>query len=237
MQDDMRSAKIQEIRAEIRNTPSPRQVEATTLEARTKNKELRENIKEFGVARYPTPTKKIKSITKLKKRIEQFFDYSYHSTAKQDKNNARETVNDLALWLGYSSRNTLMQAIATSRDNEPEYAEWLEYAVSKLEDRFDKEWLDTIRASTDPRAIDQYAKFIERMDKLRATSNPKDDEKQAVNISINIAKNEIVNEAIDKSIDSLFGKINKPVVIEADVDDDDGLIVAGLLESDSEVKP
>lgn len=200
----------------ISQTPTPRQVQSTMLESITTNKSHYKDPKLMEIKRYPTPTKKIKSISMLKKRINQFFDCDYIPNTPDDLKNNRKTINDLATWLGYASKNTLMLAI--QNNSVPEYSEWLEYAVCKLENDIETAWLTRIEsAPKNAKAFEQYDKFLARMDNVRARYAAKEDKKD-LNISINIAKVERIDEAIYKSVSNLQETVNKSIANAQDAD-------------------
>jgi hypothetical protein len=192
---------LRQRKAEINAVPSPINVASTMLEAVTKVKTEHVAPKELMPKKYPTPGKKITSIGRLKKRIEQFFDEFYVPDNPKDGRNARKTVNDLALWLGYASSNSLYRAMASPEY--PEYGEWLEYAVGRIEDKFEKDWLNKIEhAGKDSKGYEQYDKFLARQDRARERAMPKED-KSSLNVTVNIAKFERLDETIAKSVGAL----------------------------------
>ncbi len=187
-------------RSLVNKMPTPRQIEGRAMEY-DKSVSIYENkpVRQWKVFRYPTPTKKFKSIGQLRKRINNFFDADYVPSPKEWQK--RKTVNDLALFLGYSSKHALFASMRS--DTEPEYNDWLDMAIGVIEDRIEEAWIERAKSTKDTKG---FALYMERHDKQRGLYNESKDSN--VNININIAKQERIDSAIDNVMEIMNTSIS-----------------------------
>lgn len=171
-------------------------------------------VRTWKVFRYPTPTKKFKSIGQLRKRINQFFDEDYVPSPREWQK--RTTVNDLALFLGFSSKHSMFAAMRSG--TEPEYNEWLDMAIGVLEDRIEEKWIERANETKDTKG---FALYMERHDRQRGLYEESADSK--VNINISIAKQERIDSAIDNVMEIMGSSLskNKESAVDAVVVDSD----------------
>ena len=113
-----------------------REIESKKLENIKKTKK---QMSEWGLYRYPTPLKKIPSISILRKKLDEFFDS--HNTQYSNASDL-PTVTELALFLGYPSQRALYNEINNPNQTEPEYAMYLERAVSLITDRITRKQME-----------------------------------------------------------------------------------------------
>lgn len=166
---------------------------ANGLTIREKEQKKIENINKtrkemlsWGVYRYPTPTKKIKSLSLLRKKLNEFFlENSADETA--DK---LPTPTKLAIYLGYASSSAMYKDI--NDRSEPEYSDALERAVDMIKDALQKRQLEIAENKEDWRGIDAV---LQRMDKAQGldTKTSKSD----VNVNITIEQRQRIKSTID----------------------------------------
>ena len=156
----------------------------------------------FNPSNLRTPTRTIKSIGAMKIRVEQFFDKEYIPKDAIDKKNTRITPNDFALWLGYTSIGSLTKSISAFKDEDP-YKQWIEFALGQIEDGFLKTWIQKVEECKSFKALDNYEKILNRMDKY----SYKEEKSNNISVTINVAKEERIDNALEKSIGTLTSSL------------------------------
>lgn len=182
-------------------------------------------VREFAISKYPTPMRKVKSIGALRKKIEHFFDPNYVPDAKEWKQ--RTTLNDLALFLGYASQQSMLGALYQG----DEYSKWIEYAIGRLLGIFDEQWLGYMSDSKDPaKAMEGFVMAMERrIDK----ANPNKDSKGQIDININISKEKQYEAELDESI-SMMTEVYADVEEITDSNDNEEALM--MLEAPEETE-
>ena len=156
---------------------------------KSKNKEN----KALNIVKMPISGRHIKSLGDLRKRIAKFFDEDYIPTENEPQ--SRETVNDLAMWLGYGGATSLINAIKKNRDSQ--YTEFLSAAVDKiLTEREETAWNICVKKKA-TRDIVEMIKYNNQKYNMQ-----QDDSKTDINININ-AKTNIIRESVYKAMEAI----------------------------------
>lgn len=185
--------------------PTIREVESRKLENINKQKA---QIREWGLYKYPTPTKRIKSVSQLKKKLDEFFET--HPIDNKTKAVDLPTPTQLAVFLGYPSQASLFAEI--NNPVEPEYSAFLARAVDLIRDALMRKQMGIAERAGKWEGIDAALSRIERIDVGTA---PESDSKSAINIQINLNAREktknLVNESIASLMSDLKSSNQKPV--------------------------
>lgn len=185
--------------------PTIREVESRKLENINKQKA---QIREWGLYKYPTPTKRIKSVSQLKKKLDEFFET--HPIDNKTKAVDLPTPTQLAVFLGYPSQASLFAEI--NNPVEPEYSAFLARAVDLIRDALMRKQMGIAERAGKWEGIDAALSRIERID---AGTAPESDSKSAINIQINLNAREktknLVNESIASLMSDLKSSNQKPV--------------------------
>ncbi len=146
----------------------------------------------WGIYRYPTPTKKIKSLSLLRKKLNEFF------TENSAEGQAHElpTPTRLAIYLGYASSTAMYKDIEDR--TEPEYSDALARAVDMIKDALQKRQLEIAEAKEDWRGIDAV---LQRMDKAQGIDTKKS--QNDINVNISIEQKQRIKSTIDDRLDFL----------------------------------
>ena len=188
--------------------PTIREVESKKLENINKSKE---QVRQWGLYKYPTPTKRIKSISQLKKKLDAFFEE--HPIDTKTKVEDLPTPTQLAVYLGYPSLASLFAEI--NNPVEPEYSAFLARAVDLIKDALLKKQMCIAERAGKWDGIDAA---LSRMERLEEKTMPVSDSKSAINIQINLNAREktknIVNESIASLMSDLKSSNQKPVDTE-----------------------
>ena len=140
----------------------------------------------WGIYRYPTPTKKVKSISLLRKKLNQFFmENSAEETADR-----LPTPTRLAIYLGYASSTAMYKDI--NDRTEPEYSDLLARAVDMIKDALQKRQLEIAESKEDWHGIEAV---LQRMDKAQGLDTKKS--QNDVNINISIEEKQRIKSTID----------------------------------------
>ena len=157
----------------------------------------KKELSRWSLYRQPTPSKKIKSVATLRKKIREFFDGCDDIVPP--------TPSQLALYLGYASASALYREIANPQ--EPEYAAELEAAVDRITDFMTVRQMKMAERADDYRG---YESALKRIDALVEKAEGRASNGNApliggdVNIQVNVEK---LNSLIDDSIDSILDSI------------------------------
>lgn len=146
----------------------------------------------WGIYRYPTPTKKIKSLSLLRKKLNEFF------TENSAEGQAHElpTPTRLAIYLGYASSTAMYKDIEDR--TEPEYSDALARAVDMIKDALQKRQLEIAESKEDWRGIDAV---LQRMDKAQGIDTKKS--QNDINVNISIEQKQRIKSTIDDRLDFL----------------------------------
>lgn len=161
-------------------------------------------MQEWGIYRYPTPTKKIKSLSMLRKKIVEFFN-EHDAGAKADK---LPTPTELAVYLGYSSAGAMYRDIRSG--SYPEYSALLDRAVDVIKDNLQRRQLYLAEKKSDWKGIDAV---LQRIDSAQGIDN--NTTNNNVNINISIEQKEKIKSLVDDRLSFLNGtKVEDAIVIE-----------------------
>ena len=149
------------------------------------------NIPAYKVVRFPLQGKYIKSMADLRRRIDKFFDPNY--TPAENEWKSRSTVNDLAIWLGYGGRTSLIRAIKNNQD--PDYTMTLQAAVDYITSQRQEYAWNAICAQKNPgRDMVEFLKL--EKEETRTVTETKES-----NVTVNInQKHELIAESVKRSL-------------------------------------
>lgn len=185
--------------------PTIREVESRKLENLNKTKA---QVREWGLYKYPTPTKRIKSISQLKKRLDEFFET--HPIDNNTKAMDLPTPTQLAVFLGYPSQASLFAEI--NNPVEPEYSAYLSRAVDLIRDALLKKQMGIAEKAGKWDGIDAA---LSRMERIEEKTMPVEDSKASINLQINLNAREKTKNLVAESIASLMSDLKtsnqKPV--------------------------
>lgn len=185
--------------------PTIREVESRKLENLNKTKA---QVREWGLYKYPTPTKRIKSISQLKKRLDEFFET--HPIDNKTKAMDLPTPTQLAVFLGYPSQASLFAEI--NNPVEPEYSAYLSRAVDLIRDALLKKQMGIAEKAGKWDGIDAA---LSRMERIEEKTMPVEDSKASINLQINLNAREKTKNLVAESIASLMSDLKtsnqKPV--------------------------
>lgn len=148
--------------------------------------------------RYPTPTKRIKSISLLRKRIDEFFEEHPTDVYAQDL----PTPTQLAIFLGYPTQQALYNEI--NNPTEPEYSVYLAQAVDMVKDALLRRQMQIAEIGKRWEGIDAA---LSRMERIDERTLPVSDSKQSIAIQINMNAREKTKQLVNDSIASLLGDL------------------------------
>ena len=153
----------------------------------------------------------MKSVSLLRKRIEEFFDRVDHSSSAEDL----PTPSQLAIYLGYSSAQAMYRDI-NNPEVEPEYAQILDRAVDILKDNLQRRQLRMAEARNDWQGVDAV---LQRMDKAQERTEPVKDESKEINVNISIEKKQRIQGFLDDRLgklmaDAEFEDVKTPLIEE-----------------------
>ena len=167
----------------MENELTIREKEQKKIENINKSKQ---EMNSWGIYRYPTPTKKVKSISLLRKKLNQFFmENSAEETADR-----LPTPTRLAIYLGYASSTAMYKDI--NDRTEPEYSDLLARAVDMIKDALQKRQLEIAESKEDWHGIEAV---LQRMDKAQGLDTKKS--QNDVNINISIEEKQRIKSTID----------------------------------------
>jgi hypothetical protein len=167
----------------VENELTIREKEQRKIENINKSKQ---EMNSWGIYRYPTPTKKVKSISLLRKKLNQFFmENSADETADR-----LPTPTRLAIYLGYASSTAMYKDI--NDRTEPEYSDLLARAVDMIKDALQKRQLEIAESKEDWHGIEAV---LQRMDKAQGLDTKKS--QNDVNINISIEEKQRIKSTID----------------------------------------
>ena len=167
----------------MENELTIREKEQRKIENINKSKQ---EMNSWGIYRYPTPTKKVKSISLLRKKLNQFFmENSAEETADR-----LPTPTRLAIYLGYASSTAMYKDINDRA--EPEYSDLLARAVDMIKDALQKRQLEIAESKEDWHGIEAV---LQRMDKAQGLDTKKS--QNDVNINISIEEKQRIKSTID----------------------------------------
>lgn len=185
--------------------PTIREVESRKLENLNKTKA---QVREWGLYKYPTPTKRIKSISQLKTRLDEFFET--HPIDNKTKAMDLPTPTQLAVFLGYPSQSALFAEI--NNPVEPEYSAYLSRAVDLIRDALLKKQMGIAEKAGKWDGIDAA---LSRMERIEEKTMPVEDSKASINLQINLNAREKTKNLVAESIASLMSDLKtsnqKPV--------------------------
>lgn len=185
--------------------PTIREVESRKLENLNKTKA---QVRQWGLYKYPTPTKRIKSISQLKKRLDEFFET--HPINNKTKAMDLPTPTQLAVFLGYPSQASLFAEI--NNPVEPEYSAYLSRAVDLIRDALLKKQMGIAEKAGKWDGIDAA---LSRMERIEEKTMPVEDSKASINLQINLNAREKTKNLVAESIASLMSDLKtsnqKPV--------------------------
>lgn len=185
--------------------PTIREVESRKLENLNKTKA---QVRQWGLYKYPTPTKRIKSISQLKKRLDEFFET--HPIDNKTKAMDLPTPTQLAVFLGYPSQASLFAEI--NNPVEPEYSAYLSRAVDLIRDALLKKQMGIAEKAGKWDGIDAA---LSRMERIEEKTMPVEDSKASINLQINLNAREKTKNLVAESIASLMSDLKtsnqKPV--------------------------
>ena len=178
------------------------ETESTKLEALNKS---RKELEKFDIYRYPATTKRIKSVSILKKKIAEFFEQYGIDTNSLDSPDSLPLPSDLAMFLGYPSYRAMATAINSPTD--PEWSAELERAVEHINNLLMRTQLRMAMDNSDLKGVDSV---IKRLDKINDTSRPREaDPKNQVNIQINIEHKKKIDDFVTDRIENLMSNLGK----------------------------
>ncbi len=175
------------------NLPTIRETESKKLENITKK---RSEMRKWGLYRYPTPTKRIKSVGKLNEAIDAFFEEHPLDVEKASK---LPTPTELALYLGYPSQQALYNEINNPID--PRYSAVLAQAIDMIRDALLKRQMDIAEIGKRWEGIDAA---LSRMERIEERTMPASDSKSSIAIQINMNAQQKTRQLIDESVSSLI---------------------------------
>ena len=181
----------------------------------------KKEMQQWGMYKYPTPTKRIKSVSMLRKKIEQFFDENPVDHVKADK---LPTPTQLAVYLGYPSARSMYDEI--NNPKEPDYSAILARGVDIIKDALGKRQLKIAEEKEDWKGIDAY---LSRLDSEADKTDPSTRKgtgtsKTEVNVTVNMERQERIKDYVSDKMDSLMAEF------EEVKDEDDKNTVTPLLE-------
>lgn len=212
-----------------RNTSSEDQKHLTIFQQEQKRIALnrqKQEIANWGVFRYPTLLKPVKSVSKLEEKIGEYFSqFTDENMFETDllqigkyaeklivKNATLPTVSELANYIGYPSANAIYKELnKPSVSTDARYYMVLEKAVSLIESLYEKRALTLGEKAEDYRA---YTEILKRHDQIKERLEEKEsvginNNNGVVNINLfNSYKNEMKNKVHE------LMENNKAVVIE-----------------------
>lgn len=186
-----------------------REIESKKLENIKKTKK---QMSEWGLYRYPTPLKKIPSISILRKKLDEFFDS--HNTQYSNASDL-PTVTELALFLGYPSQRALYNEINNPNQTEPEYAMYLERAVSLITDRITRKQMEIAEVG---KRWEGIGAVLDREDRISEKTMPDTDSKSAINIQINLNAREKAKNALNENLSSFLSELKMSNLKQIDAD-------------------
>lgn len=148
--------------------------------------------------RYPTPTKRIKSISLLRKKIDEFFESHPTDVYAQDL----PTPTQLAIYLGYPTQQALFNEI--NNPIEPEYSAYLAQAVDMIRDCLLRRQMQIAEIGKRWEGVDAA---LSRMERIEERTMPISDSKQSIAIQINMNAREKTKQLVNDSIASLLGDL------------------------------
>ena len=198
--------------------------------------EKKKDIANWGVFRYPTSLKPVKSVSQLNRKISEYFQqfgYIVTSHTIELKNLMEKeiiedvkvpTVNGLATHLGYPSASALYREImrpAVSTD--PQYYHSLERAISTIEELYEERMITIGEKAGDFRAYsevlkrhdEQRTKMVD-MEKETMLSVPAHGGLQSVSKSISNDMNARIKALMDKT----FASCDAPFVDASEENED-----------------
>lgn len=185
--------------------PTIRSIESKKLENINKTKA---QLREWGLYKYPTPTKRIKSISQLKKKLDEFFEE--HPITNKTKSVDLPTPTQLAVFLGYPSQSALFAEI--NNPVEPEYSAHLARAVDLIRDALLRKQMGIAEKAGKWDGIDAA---LSRMERIEEKTMPVEDSKASINLQINLNAREKTKNLVAESIASLMSDLKtsnqKPV--------------------------
>lgn len=150
--------------------------------------------KMFTILHHPINGRNIKSLGDLQNRLSKFFDLNYEPT--KDEWQKRETVNDLAIWLGYGGRTNLIQSIRKNSD--PDYTYLLQAAVDILTSTRQEFAWERIKKQKNPgRDMIEFLKL-----EKEETSTVVETKENKIDITIS-KKDELIAESVKSSLASI----------------------------------
>ena len=182
----------------------------TIRDTEARRKEIvanREELNTWELYRYPTRNKPIKSRSKLRERIEQFF-------AENEDTPEAITPTRFAIYLGYPSERAMMREINNPNPTDPEYSAMLERGLAMIRDRILDEMLKIAR-SDKMGGWKGFQAALEYIDKQDDSTNPKASKAGGVNIAVQVNNNsesqrERISLLIDDSINNLLKSTEAP---------------------------
>lgn len=190
--------------ASRKEVPTIREIEFSKLENVNKSKK---EMKQWNIYRHPTTTKRVPSISKLRKLISEFFEQ--HVVTATTPVFDYPTVTELALFLGYPNQKKLFYDI--NNPVVPEYSDELARAVDQIQDLMQRKQMDVGASGKDYRGI---ATALERQDKISASVAP--DEASNVKLTISVEAKTKIDNLIADGIANIFGTKE---VIESDFEE------------------
>ena len=181
----------------------------------------KKEMQSWGMYKYPTPTKRIKSVSMLRKKIEQFFEENPVDQVKADK---LPTPTQLAVYLGYPSARSMYDEI--NNPKEPDYSAILARGVDIIKDALGKRQLKIAEEKEDWKGIDAY---LSRLDTEADKTDPNTRKgtgtsKTEVNVTVNMERQERIKDYVSDKMDSLMAEF------EEVKEDEDKNTVTPLLE-------
>lgn len=154
----------------------------------------KKEMQSWGVYRYPTPTKKIKSLSLLKKALNQFFQENPATGQAHEL----PTPTKLAVYLGYASAGQMYKDIREC--SYPEYSMLLERAVDMIKDSLQRRQLEIAENKEDWHGIDAVLQRIDKEQGLDTKTSKAD-----VNVNITIEQKNRIKSTIDDRLGFLKG--------------------------------
>lgn len=181
----------------------------------------KKEMQSWGIYKYPTPTKRIKSVSMLRKKIEQFFEENPVDQVKADK---LPTPTQLAVYLGYPSARSMYDEI--NNPKEPDYSAILARGVDIIKDALGKRQLKIAEEKEDWKGIDAYLSRLDaEADKTDLnTRKGTGTSKTEVNVTVNMERQERIKDYVSDKMDSLMAEF------EEVKEDEDKNTVTPLLE-------
>lgn len=195
--------------------PTIRETESKKLENITKK---RTEMRKWGLYRYPTPTKRIKSVGKLKEAIDEFFE---EHPLDVEKASQLPTPTELAMYLGYPSQQALYNEVNNPVD--PRYSAVLAQSLDMIKDALLKRQMDIAEIGKRWEGIDAA---LSRMERIEERTMPVTDSKSSIAIQINMNAQQKTRQLIDESVSSLIAGLadsNLRNATEAEVEEPDDI--------------